>query len=164
MSDITKDRISKIDGYMVGENNHRYGTTLTEEHKEKMMQGYYSWIENNPQVGEANGMFGKNHTEETRNKMRNSHRTRVMVSCVYCNREFNTQSFYQYHGDNCLSKPGNGHIKEQRSVAMTKSQQTKDRLSESAKCRPRVCCNYCEKETDVSSRFRHHGEKCKMKQ
>ena len=67
---------------MTGEKNHRYGTHLSEETKEKIRQNRdtsymqtqeYRETMSKAVSGEKNGMYGRNHTEESKKKMSESH-------------------------------------------------------------------------------------------
>lgn len=66
---------------------------------------------------------------------------------------------YNSHKEYELSDVGRSKIK--KAAMMSPSEISKNRMSNSAKNRPRMICPYCNKEGDISNMTRWHGSNCK---
>jgi hypothetical protein len=73
-------------------------------------------------------------------------KSRLRITCKYCNNIFDSSNFKHYHGENCKMKPGNENITRKHS-----------------KIREKVQCEHCDKFIDPSAYSRWHGNKCKNK-
>ncbi len=104
LTDKTKNRISKgRKGKCIGEENHFYGKTHSEESKQKIKENHI-------------GMTGKTHSdktkkkmskpksEETKLKMKEAFKKRKKGTCTYCKKQVPLHLLNRWHNDNCKEK------------------------------------------------------------
>ena len=74
-----------------GENNSRYGVTLTDKTKEKI----------------SNKLKGRKQTEEEKNRrgLSNIGKTREKKLCPHCNQMIAVNGYARFHGDKCKKNP-----------------------------------------------------------
>lgn len=116
-----------------GENAWNYGTTQSQETKDKRIE-----------TRQSNGKPW--HTEETKAKQRSSNigKKHIMppdIKCIHCLKEFDSGNYKQFHGDNCKLNP-NGY---------------------SPRIQLSYTCVHCNKTGNGSGMLRWHFDNCKFK-
>lgn len=132
-------------------------------------------------VGDFNK--GKVVSEETKIKMRESHLSRPMIKCPYCNKEASViVVMRKYHFDNCIKNPINKDrdFKTERALSpekrlqiskskkgnayrkgMKNSTEARKKISEALKKSPKIICNHCGKICNALNAKRWHLDNCK---
>ena len=125
-----------------GQLNSHYGRKHSEDSK-KLMSEVAKNRNSKP-------MLGKTHSDETKNKIRQKAigRTSARKGVSPWNKGVKTSD----ETKNKIRIANSGNVR---------SEEVKTLLSEIAKKRKRVVCEYCEREVDVSNYSRWHGDNCK---
>ena len=143
VSKETKQKMSKAKQNMSKETKLKLsiahkGKIVSKETKQKMSK----IAKKRFSIPENNSMFGKNHTKESKLKMSK-------------NKKGKPSTF--------LGKQHSDETKQKMSKARQNiSEETRLKISVSAKNRPKIKCQYCNKEMAQSSYNRWHGKKCKF--
>jgi hypothetical protein len=136
-SEETKIKISEA---AKGRKSKRKGKKLSKTHIENISKGM---------MGEKN-LNHKNNITEERKKI-------LMKNLQYDRSGKNNGMYGKKHTPESKLKNRNSHLKENL------SQDTIQKMSQAAKNRPKVTCEYCGKNIIVANYIRWHGNKCKLK-
>lgn len=128
----------KVGGLGVGsgEDHPRFGATITEDHKKKLVEGAKNFADSlteedrqrlakerslrtkkyweDPEfranqlkrLEENHPRLGRKHSEESKNKMSESAKNRPIFKCPHCSKESRSGVMKYWHFDNCKHKPG----------------------------------------------------------
>lgn len=98
-------------------------------------------------IGDKNPMFGRNHTDECKlmqsKKLKGIKRSKETIA----KRLLTIEGMYAGENNPMFGKSHNTD--------------TKQKIADAAKLRPKLKCTYCNKELDVSNYHRWHGSNCK---
>jgi len=118
---------------------------LTPEHKEK--------------IGEKSK--NHKHTLESKEKMSIKQNNREKVECPFCKKICSINVIKRWHFDNCIMNPINVNrdLLNERKCSM----ETRKKMGENKKKKPKLICPYCNKQGGSSNMRRYHFENCKYK-
>lgn len=109
--------------------------------------------------GAKNPMYGKSHSKETRNKMSLSGKGKHSQPKT---EEFKSLMREKYTGKSFEQRYGAEKSQEMKNIlSAPKSQEHKNKQSESMKNKPKITCQHCGKLSSAGNYAKWHGIKCK---